>query len=159
MWLANYRLLPERLNLSHRQPLRVSNLLQGYWQLGLDPRFLLLALASGVPFNGMFLYVLSAPAFLGDILGLQPTQFFWFFVFNISGIMLGAWLSGRMAGKLPPKQQIRYGFVVMLLSAVVNLGANLLFPPHAAWAPRPPAAFAFGGANMCPLSTAYAPDQ
>jgi DHA1 family bicyclomycin/chloramphenicol resistance-like MFS transporter len=73
LWGANYKLLPETLHLSQRQPLKVSNLLQGYWQLGLDPRFLLLALASGVPFNGMFLYVLSAPAFLGDILGLAPT--------------------------------------------------------------------------------------
>jgi len=130
-----------------------SNLLQGYWQLGLDPRFLLLALASGVPFNGMFLYVLSAPAFLGDILGLAPTQFFWFFVLNISGIMLGAWVSGRMAGKLPPKQQIRYGFVVMLLSAMVNLGANLLFSAHAAWALIPLAVFAFGWAMMVPVVT------
>jgi DHA1 family bicyclomycin/chloramphenicol resistance-like MFS transporter len=48
------------------QPFNVRNLMRGYWQLGSDPRFLLLALASGVPFNGMFLYVLSAPAFLGD---------------------------------------------------------------------------------------------
>jgi len=153
LWVANYRLLPETLHLAQRQPLRVSNLLQGYWQLGLDPRFLLLALASGIPFNGMFLYVLSAPAFLGDILGLPPTQFFWFFVLNISGIMSGAWLSGRMAGKLPPKQQIRYGFVVMLLSAVLNLVANLLFTPHAAWALLPLGVFAFGWAMMVPVVT------
>jgi DHA1 family bicyclomycin/chloramphenicol resistance-like MFS transporter len=153
LWLANYRLLPETLHLTHRQPLRVNNLLQGYWQLGLDPRFLLLALASSVPFNAMFLYVLSAPAFLGDILGLLPTQFFWFFVLNVSGIMLGAWLSGRLAGKVPPKQQIRYGFVVMLLSAVVNLGANLLFAPHAAWAMLPLAVFAIGWAMMVPVVT------
>ena len=153
LWLANYRLLPETLHLAHRQPLRVNNLLQGYWQLGLDPRFVLLALASSVPFNAMFLYVLSAPAFLGDILGLLPTQFFWFFVLNVSGIMLGAWLSGRMAGKLPPKQQIRYGFLVMLLSAVVNLVANLLFAPHAAWAMLPLAVFAIGWAMMVPVVT------
>ena len=153
LWLANYRLLPETLHLAHRQPLRVNNLLQGYWQLGLDPRFLLLALASSVPFNAMFLYVLSAPAFLGDILGLLPTQFFWFFVLNVSGIMLGAWLSGRLAGKVPPKKQIRYGFVVMLLSAVVNLGANLLFAPHAAWAMLPLAVFAIGWAMMVPVVT------
>ena len=50
--------------------------------------FLLLALASGVPFNGMFLYVLSAPAFLGDILGLGPTEFFWFFLLQTLVILL-----------------------------------------------------------------------
>ena len=46
------------------------HLLRGYWQLGSNPRFLMLALASGIPFNGMFLYVLSAPVFLGEHLHL-----------------------------------------------------------------------------------------
>ena len=32
----------------------------------------MLALASGIPFNGMFLYVLSAPVFLGEHLHLAP---------------------------------------------------------------------------------------
>ena len=153
LWLANYKLLPETLHVSHRQPLKFSNLMQGYWQLGLDPRFLLLALASGIPFNGMFLYVLSAPAFLGELLALAPQQFFWFFVLTISGIMGGAWVSGRMAGKLAPKQQIRYGFLIMLVIAVINLVANLLFKAHVAWALLPIAIFAFGWALMVPVIT------
>ncbi len=153
LWVANYKLLPETLHLTQRQPLKVSNLLQGYWKLGLDPRFLLLALASGVPFNGMFLYVLSAPAFLGDHLSLAPTQFFWFFVLTISGIMGGAWVSGRMAGRVAPKQQIKYGFSIMLLIALLNLGANLLFKAEASWALFPLAIFAFGWAMMVPVVT------
>lgn len=153
LWFANYKLLPETLHLSHRQPLKVSNLMQGYRKLGADPRFLLLALASGTPFNGMFLYVLSAPAFLGDHLGLAPTQFFWFFVLTIGGIMGGAWVSGRMAGKVAPKHQIRYGFLIMLLIAVINLGANLLIEAHVSWALFPIAIFAFGWALMVPVIT------
>jgi DHA1 family bicyclomycin/chloramphenicol resistance-like MFS transporter len=153
LWLANYRLLPETLHHSQRQPLHLSNLLQGYWQLGRDPRFLLLALSSGVPFNGMFLYVLSAPAFLGEILHLEPTQFFWMFGLNISGIMAGAWLSGRMAGKLAPKVQIRHGFVIMLLISLINLAANLLFTAHVSWALIPLTIFAFGWAMMVPAVT------
>ena len=69
-----------------------------------DPRFLALALASGIPFNGMFLYVLSAPAWLGGLLHLGPTEFFWFFCLSIAGIMSGAWLSGRLAGRMPAAQ-------------------------------------------------------
>jgi DHA1 family bicyclomycin/chloramphenicol resistance-like MFS transporter len=153
LWIANFKLLPETLHVSLRQPLRVSNLLQGYWQLGRDPRFLLLALASGVPFNGMFLYVLSAPAFLGEHLSLVPTEFFWFFILTISGIMGGAWISGRMAGKVTPKKQIRNGFLIMLLIAAVNLGANLLFKAHVSWALFPIAIFAFGWAMMVPVVT------
>jgi len=153
LWVANYRLLPETLHVSKRQPLNVRNLLQGYWKLGLDPRFLLLALASGIPFNGMFLYVLSAPVFLGEHMGLAPTQFFWFFVLTISGIMGGAALSGRMAGKLAPKQQIKYGFSIMLVVALLNLLLNALFKAHVAWALFPVMIFAFGWALMVPVVT------
>jgi len=153
LWAANYRLLPETLHVSQRQPLNVRNLLQGYWQLGLDPRFLLLALASGVPFNGMFLYVLSAPAFLGVHLALAPTQFFWFFVLTISGIMGGAWVSGRMAGRLAPKQQIKDGFLIMLGIALLNLLLNVSFEAHVSWALFPVMIFAFGWALMVPVVT------
>ena len=104
---ANAWLLPESLHASQRQPFELQHLMRGYAQLGSNPRFLLLALASGVPFNGMFLYVLSAPSFLGDILHLEPTQFFWFFVCTIGGIMGGAWISRseeRRVGKECSKQ-------------------------------------------------------
>ncbi|OOG41044.1 multidrug effflux MFS transporter [Polaromonas sp. A23] len=153
LWTANYKLLPETLHVTQRQPFNVKHLMRGYWQLGSSARFFLLALASGVPFNGMFLYVLSAPEFLGSHLGLAPTEFFWFFVLTISGIMAGAWLSGRLAGKIAPKQQIRHGFVIMLVIAVLNLAANLLFKAHASWALFPIAVFAFGWALMVPVVT------
>jgi DHA1 family bicyclomycin/chloramphenicol resistance-like MFS transporter len=106
-----------------------------------------------VPFNGMFLYVLSAPVFLGEHLGLEPSQFFWFFLINITGIMGGALVSGRLAGKVLPKRQIRMGFIVMLLSAVANLAANWLFKAHAGWALIPLTVFAFGWAMMVPVVT------
>ncbi len=153
LWLANWRLLPETLHTQDRQPFRVGDLMRGYRLLVLDPRFMLLALASGVPFNGMFLYVLSAPAFLGDVLQLKPTQFFWFFVLVISGIMTGSWLSGRKAGKVLPKNQIMQGFRIMLVVSVLNIAANLLMPPSAWWSIIPVAVFAFGWALMVPVVT------
>jgi DHA1 family bicyclomycin/chloramphenicol resistance-like MFS transporter len=153
LWIANYRLLPETLHVDQRQPFNPKNLLAGYWKLGSDPRFFLLALASGIPFNGMFLYVLSAPVFLGEHLGLPPEHFFWFFMLSILGIMAGAWVSGRAAGKLTPKRQIRNGFAVMLCIAVLNLVANLLFKPDVTWALFPICIFAFGWAMMVPVVT------
>lgn len=153
LFAANYKLLPETLHVDQRQSFHVRHLLRGYWELCSDPRFLLLALASGVPFNGMFLYVLAAPAFLGDHLALAPQQFFWFFLMTIGGIMLGARASGRVAGKVAPKRQIRDGFVIMLATSVVNVVANAFFTPHVAWAVWPLAVFAFGWALMVPVVT------
>jgi len=153
LWVAIFRLLPETLHLTQRQTFEVKNLLAGYWKLGSDPRFVLLALASGIPFNGMFLYVLSAPVFLGEHMGLLPQQFFWFFILSISGIMGGAVLSGRVAGRLTPMRQIRIGFAIMLTIGLVNLLANLLFKAHVAWALLPIGVFAFGWAMMVPVVT------
>jgi len=153
LWWVNYRYLPETLHDDHRQPFNVRHLLRGYWQLGSNPRFVMLALASGIPFNGMFLYVLSAPVFLGEHLGLQPTQFFWFFILTIGGIMGGAWFSGRMAGKMKAKHQIRNGFAIMALISLLNLVYTLSFTSSAPWALIPIAIFSFGWALVVPVVT------
>ncbi|HWH83416.1 MAG TPA: MFS transporter, partial [Burkholderiaceae bacterium] len=153
LWVANYKLLPETLHRTQRQSFNVRNLLRGYWRMGSSARFMMLALASGIPFNGMFLYVLSAPVFLGDHLGLAPAQFFWLFLITIGGIMGGAWLSGRLAGRIKPQHQIRHGFLIMLLVSIANVVLNLLFTPQAWWALIPLGIYAFGWALMVPVVT------
>ena len=158
LWLVNWRMLAESLPRPMRQPFDARQLLAGYRLLAFDPRFMLLALASGIPFNGLFLYILSAPSFLGKILHLQPTQFFWFFVVTVSGIMTGSWLSGSKAGKITPKRQIWQGFAVMLAAAGLNMAANLLLQPAIWWAFFPIALFAIGWALMMPAVTLLALD-
>ncbi|HEU4460580.1 MAG TPA: multidrug effflux MFS transporter [Methylibium sp.] len=153
LWIANWRLLPETLHLSARQPLELRNLLRGYRQLGSSRRFLLLAFASGIPFNGMFLYVMAAPEFVGTHLGLGPTEFFWFFACVIGGIMAGAWWSGRLAGQLPPERQIRRGFRVMVPVSLANVVANAIWPAEAWWALPLLGLFSFGWALMVPVVT------
>jgi MFS transporter, DHA1 family, multidrug resistance protein len=153
LWAANYRLLPETLHVTQKQPFNVRNLMRGYWTLGSNPRFLALTLASGIPFNGMFLYVLSTPVFLGEHLALRPEQFFWFFLLTIGGIMGGAFFSGRLAGRIKPHHQIRHGFLIMLVVSLLNLGLNLAFTAHVSWALLPIGVFAFGWALMVPVVT------
>ena len=153
LFAANYKLLPETLHHSQRQDFNVRNLMRGYWQMGSSARFMMLTLASGVPFNGMFLYVLATPVFLGEHLALAPGQFFWFFLVTIGGIMGGARLSGRLAGRIKPHHQIRHGFLIMLLVSIVNMALNLLFTPQAWWALIPIGIFAFGWALMVPVVT------
>jgi DHA1 family bicyclomycin/chloramphenicol resistance-like MFS transporter len=152
--VVNWRALPETLHATHAQPFNLRHLLRGYWQLGANARFFALCLASGVPFNGMFLYVLSAPEWLGRHLQLGPTQFFWFFCLSIGGIMAGAYISGSMAGRTPPRRQIRRGLNVMVLASLLNVALNLSLPtPHWSWALPPVALFSFGWALMVPAVT------
>lgn len=149
----NARLLPETLPADGRQSFAPGPLLAAYVELLRNPRFVGLVFASGVPFNGMFLYVLSAPEWLGTHLKLGPTQFFWFFGLSIAGIMTGAFASGRLAGRVPPRRQIRWGFAIMLGTSVLNVVLNLLFTPHPAWALLPVAVYSFGWALMVPVVT------
>ena len=153
LWVANFRLLPETLHVSQRQAFEVANLMRGYLQMGSSQRFWLLALASGIPFNGMFLYVLASPAFLGEHLHLAPDQFYWFFVLTILGITGGAWVSGRLAGKIAPRRQIRHGLLIMMLTGCTNVLCSLLLAPQVWWALPLIALYAFGWALMVPVVT------
>ena len=67
--------------------------------------------------------------------------------------MAGAYVSGRSAGTLTPKRQIRNGFAIMLCIGVINLVANILFKAHVSWALFPIGIFAFGWAVMVPTVT------
>jgi DHA1 family bicyclomycin/chloramphenicol resistance-like MFS transporter len=153
------RMLPESLHPSQRQPFHPRSLLRGYAAMAGSPVFLALAFASGVPFNGMFLYVLSAPVFLGEVLHLGPTEFFWFFLLTIGGIMGGAWWSGRLAGQITRARQIRRGFRIMVGVSLLNVALNAVFTPQAWWALPLIALFAFGWALMVPVVTLMVLDQ
>jgi DHA1 family bicyclomycin/chloramphenicol resistance-like MFS transporter len=67
--------------------------------------------------------------------------------------MAGAFVSGRLAGRMRPKRQIRWGFSIMFSVSLLNVLLNLLFEPHPGWALLPVAVFAFGWALMVPVVT------
>ncbi len=58
-------------------------------------------------------------------LRLGEGDFAWLFIPTIGGMTLGAFLSGRMAGRSTPKVQVRLGYWLILLSAVSNLAYTL----------------------------------
>jgi len=159
LFIANWRLLPETLHADMRQSFQVGALMREYRRLCGSPKFMMLVLASGVPFNGMFLYVLASPVFLGEHLQFQPTQFFWLFLCTIGGIMAGAWVSGRLAGKMSPKRQIMRGFRIMVAASATNVLLNLFAPLSAFWALPLIGLFSFGWALMVPVVTLLVLDQ
>jgi DHA1 family bicyclomycin/chloramphenicol resistance-like MFS transporter len=67
--------------------------------------------------------------------------------------MGGAWVSGRLAGRVTPRTQIRWGYRVMMGVSLVNVALNAWLPPHPAWAMLPVALFAFGWSMMTPVVT------
>jgi DHA1 family bicyclomycin/chloramphenicol resistance-like MFS transporter len=144
------RFLPETLPPTHRQPFHAMALLKGYEEVGINRPFLLLSLAVGFNFNGFFLYIVSAPAFLGEHLRLAPTQYAWLFLPCIAGIMFGAYLSGRAAGRYPPVRTVQRAYAFMGAAAVANLAYNALVEPAIPWAVVPIMVYGIGFAMAMP---------
>jgi DHA1 family bicyclomycin/chloramphenicol resistance-like MFS transporter len=147
------RFLPETLAVSHRQPFHPVALLKGYEEVGMNRLFLLLSITVGCNFNGFFLYILSAPAFLGEHLRLAPTQYAWLFLPCIAGIMFGAHLSGRAAGRHPPQRTVARGYAFMGAAATGNLAYTFLAEPAIPWAVVPLMVYGIGFAMAMPSIT------
>lgn len=153
------RTLPETLPHARRQPFTPLALARGYLQVVSDRRFLLLTVSAGVPFNAMFVFILSAPMLLGHHLGLAPTEFFWLFVCSIGGIMGGAWTSGRLAGRIPRERQVRIGFALLLVVAAANAAWHYGIPATPVSAILPVGLIAFGWSLLTPCVTLLVLDR
>jgi DHA1 family bicyclomycin/chloramphenicol resistance-like MFS transporter len=145
--------LPETLPPSHRRSLAPRSLLADYRTVLGRREFLLLAGMVTFNFSGFFLYIASAPVFLMRHLGLGSTEFAWLFVPMVIGIMLGAFTSGRVAGRLVPRQTIALGYAIMFTAVALNLAGTWLEPPGVAWRVLPIAIYTFGSSLIMPSVT------
>jgi DHA1 family bicyclomycin/chloramphenicol resistance-like MFS transporter len=152
--LATWFALPETHPPARRLSLGPKRLLRDYLAIFANPRFQRLAAAGAFNFGALFLYIASAPAFVLDILHLNQRQFAWFFVPTIGGMMLGAFLSGRAAGRISGARLVNLGFLCCGLAAAANVGYNLLVAqPAVPWAVLPMCLNAFGIALVFPILT------
>ena len=158
LWLACWRLLPETLPPERRQPLHAGYLARTYWKVLTTPAFLYACAGLAFNFAGFFIYVMSAPVFLMRHLGVSETGFLWLFGPAMAGLMSGAWLSGRLAGKLSLKQTIMRGYLVMGVAALGNIGLNLWLPPALPWSIAPLFVYTFGMSLAMPCLTLLALD-
>ena len=158
VWLACWRLLPETLPPERRQPLHPGYLARTYWKVLSSPAFLFACGGLALNFAGFFVYVMSAPVFLMRHLGVSETGFLWLFGPAMSGLMSGAWLSGRLAGKLSLRQTILRGYLVMGVAALANIALNLWLPPALPWSVMPIFVYTFGMSLAMPCLTLLALD-
>jgi DHA1 family bicyclomycin/chloramphenicol resistance-like MFS transporter len=154
LWLACLWLLPETHPHERRSPLSLRELGVTYRLIGRDRAFLPLALAGSLNFNALWVYISSAPAFVLDLLKLDAQHFAWLFVPAISGMMFGAFLSGRMAGRLTAVATVRLGYAIMLGASALNLVVTLILPePRVPWSVLPIGLHAIGiGMNFPTLT-------
>jgi DHA1 family bicyclomycin/chloramphenicol resistance-like MFS transporter len=153
MLVSVYRALPESLPAKDRHPFHPGVIAKNYWKVLCHYHFLLLAVAVGMSFAGVALYIGSAAYFVMNILHLPETAFAWMFVPLISGMVVGSALSGKFAHRFSRKAQVWAGFVVMLSAGVINVAYNATFTAAVPWAVLPLFIYSFGLAlAMTPAS-------
>ncbi|MBC7991211.1 MAG: multidrug effflux MFS transporter [Luteimonas sp.] len=151
--VATWWKLPETHPPEARLSLAPKRLLRDYFAIFLNGRFQRLAAAGTFNFGALWLYIASAPAFVIDILHLNERQFAWFFVPMISGMMLGAFMSGRSAGRISGTRLANIGFACCGVAAVANIVYNLVATPSVPWAVLPMMLGSFGIALVFPILT------
>ncbi|MBC7779519.1 MAG: multidrug effflux MFS transporter [Proteobacteria bacterium] len=159
LWAGCAWHLPETLARSDRQPFRAAPLFASYLKVCGSLRFAMLAFAVSLNFAGFFVYIVSAPVVVYQHLGLSGTEFAWLFVPGIGGVMIGAWLSGRLAGRTTPERTIALGYAILAIAATTSLVYHALFPPAIPWSVLPIMVYTIGMALAMPSITLLALDM
>lgn len=158
LWVACWKLLPETLPPEKRQSLKPAYLGRTYWKVMSSPPFLFACAAISLNFGGFFVYVLSAPVFLMQHLGVHETGFLWLFGPAMAGMIGGSWLSGRLAGKISFSRTIALGYLLMAIAAIANLCLNLALPPALPWSVLPVFVYTLGMSLTMPCLSILALD-
>src|SRR5579883_1314192 len=121
-----------------RTPLRLRGVFDTYRRIVGDAPFWPLAVSGTLNFSSLFLYIVSAPVFVLDLLHRSQQGFPWLFVPIIGGMTLGSWVSGHKAGRWSAARTVGIGYTLMLTAAIANLVlAVLLLHPRVPWSVMP----------------------
>ena len=145
--------LPETLTLAQRQSLHPRKLWRNYVSVLRNRDFLLLATIPALNFAAFFLYIASAPSFLIDLLGVSSYGFAWLFMPMIGGVMIGALVSGRAAGKLSAARTIGVGYLLMFAGATIQMAVAWYVAPAVQWHVFPIMIYTMGSSIVMPSAT------
>ena len=135
-------------------PLHVGPLFASLWAVWCNPHGRRLALTAMVNFAGMFLYISSAPYIVVSMLHMGEQDFWVLFVPLISGMVIGSWFSGRLAGRVKGARLATVGYWISLGGGAANLSLMLVPAAQALpWAVMLLPVYTFGVAMAFPILT------
>jgi DHA1 family bicyclomycin/chloramphenicol resistance-like MFS transporter len=114
-------LIKETLHREQRRSIQPAAVMRVYFGAVLHRRFPALILCMSLSFGGLFLYIAGAPTVIYDFLGLGSEDFGWLFIPIVTGLVLGASISARLAHYWPAHRTISTGFLVMTAAVALNL--------------------------------------
>ncbi len=120
--------LPETHPPSARIPFNARNLVSTSLTVLRHPEFLMLSVAAATNFSSVAVLIGAAPEIVERHWGLSETSYGWLFIPVIGGILVGAWASGRIAGRFTLSSQVRFGLIFTFGVALLRVILHLAFP-------------------------------
>jgi DHA1 family bicyclomycin/chloramphenicol resistance-like MFS transporter len=119
--------LPETHAPAARIPFSARNLAATTLTVLRHREFVALALAASVNFSSMAVLIGAAPAIVQIHWHLGETEYGQLFVPFVTGILIGAWFSGRIAGRMRLVGQVHLGYAITFLAAFLRLIMHFAF--------------------------------
>ena len=126
---ASWWKLPETHPPQARIPFNARNLVATSVTVLRHREFLMLALAAAINFCSLACFIGSAPAIIEKHWGMSETSYAALFLPVITGIMLGAVISRRIAGHMDLTRQVHMGLTITFASSLARVVLHLAFDP------------------------------
>jgi len=120
-WIWTALALPETLPAIARQSIHPRAVAAAYGRALRSTSFLLLVAMVALNFGGIFLYIAASPVVIYQHLHYGANDFWRLFVPLVAGMMVGTFLSGRLAGRLSHAHAVDLGYGLMLAAAASSL--------------------------------------
>ena len=151
-------LTSETLAGNQRRSIHPSAVFRAYLDSLLHRHFVALILCWSLAFAGLFLFIAGAPTVIYDFLNLGSDDFAWLFIPIVTGMMLGASVSSRLAHQWQASRTVTVGLTLMILAAVINIVVANLTVTSIAGVVGPLLLYVTGFSLMLPALTVMALD-
>lgn len=150
--------IEETLASHKRKSFHPTSVLRVYARTLQHQQFVAMTLSLAFGFAGIFLYIAGSPSVIYDFLGLGTNDFGLQFIPMVSGMMLGAFVSSKLAHRWLPRRIIFTGFSIIVMAVVLNILQASLLEAGVLNIIGPLVIYAFGLAIIMPAITILALD-
>ncbi len=158
MWLMTRGFLRETLAHEARQSIHPVQLYRIYKDIALNHRYQLLVFCLAASFGGLFLYIAGSPTIIYDFLNMGSTDFSVQFIPMTSGIILGSFISGKLAHRYSPSTIVSIALAIQVAAGILNIAQAIWIDPAPISLIGPQVLYAFGIALIMPAISIMAMD-
>lgn len=145
--------IEETLEKEHQQSLHPKSVLKIYTKIITHRQFIGLVLSISCSFAGLFLYIAGAPTVIYNFLELTNNDFGLLFIPIVCSLMIGAFISGKLAHRWSKVRIIITGFSIMIIGVILNIMQVTLLETNTLNIVGPLVVYVFGLSLIIPAIT------